>query len=100
MFMVIYFFKNIFKSTHSYVEDEIRSEISVQHFLPGPTDRMAALFPGSMSNHDHTFLVEDRYYLSARFWGDAYAFAQRFANMLNQRDENSKFSAPTNLQTS
>lgn len=70
-----------------YVEDEIRSEIGMQNFIPGPTDRMAALLPGNIENHEHTFLVEDRHYLSARFWGDAYAFSLRFSKLLTQKDE-------------
>ncbi len=48
---------------------------------------MAPLAPGTLTSHEHTFLVEDGHYLSARFWGDAYAFALRFARKLNEAED-------------
>ena len=38
----------------------------------------------TIAGNDHAFVYQDDNYLSARFWGDAYAFALRFGEMLEK----------------
>ncbi|MEH6634571.1 MAG: type 1 glutamine amidotransferase domain-containing protein [Halioglobus sp.] len=61
------------------VEDEVRKALSSDdNFLTGPS-------PLFRDDHEHLhrgFTVLDRNYLSARWPGDAYGFATRFAEML------------------
>eukprot|EP00743_Colponemidia_sp_Colp-15_P003763 GILK01004059.1.p1 GENE.GILK01004059.1~~GILK01004059.1.p1 ORF type:complete len:310 (+),score=21.81 GILK01004059.1:49-978(+) len=69
-----------------YCEDEVKQSLSTpENYIRGPWDFMAPLLPGSMSDHRHTFLVEDGNYLSARFWGDAVFYALRFAKKMEEQ---------------
>eukprot|EP00128_Syssomonas_multiformis_P017385 Colp12_sorted_trinity150504_noHs@15036 len=63
-----------------YVEGEVVNALeSESQWIRGPLDPLAVFFPGTLNDHKHAFVVEDGHYLSARFWGDAYLFALRFA---------------------
>jgi hypothetical protein len=41
---------------------------------------------GHAGDHRHAFVVQDGNYLSARWPGDAYLFAERFAELLSYAD--------------
>jgi len=59
-----------------YVQDEV--EPACPGFTSGPVDALAAFRPGSATSHAHAFVTHDNHYVSGRFWGDAYLFAQVF----------------------
>lgn len=66
-----------------YTEDEVRDAVGPAGvFDRGPLDPLAALLPGTDAGDARTYLVEDGQLLTARFWGDAYAFGKRFASKL------------------
>eukprot|EP01006_Ploeotia_vitrea_P039951 TRINITY_DN66392_c7_g1_i3.p1 TRINITY_DN66392_c7_g1~~TRINITY_DN66392_c7_g1_i3.p1 ORF type:complete len:612 (+),score=316.01 TRINITY_DN66392_c7_g1_i3:169-2004(+) len=66
-----------------YTEDEVTEQIGGDEFFErGPLDIWAPMSLGTRHNHRRTHLVQDGNYLSARFPGDAYAFALRFATTL------------------
>jgi putative intracellular protease/amidase len=68
----------------NYVEDEIIAGVGPDgRYDAGPVDILAPLLPGTWDDHSHTFLVDDGQLLTARFWGDTYIFAQKFAEKLN-----------------
>ena len=61
------------------VENEVTKALSsADNFLNGPTP----LLRDDQDHPDRGFTVRDRHYLSARWPGDAYAFARHFAAML------------------
>ena len=70
-----------YRTYDAYVEDEVRAALGepTSQFRRGPINL------GSRDSHGDfsaSFLVEHENYLSARWPGDAYAFAHRFAEML------------------
>jgi putative intracellular protease/amidase len=70
-----------YRTYDAYVEDEVRTALDdpERQFLRGPTnlgDR------GTMTNDEPAFVVDDGRYVSARWPGDAYAFARTFAAKL------------------
>ncbi len=71
-----------YRTYPAYVEDEVRAALSEPQgqFQRGPIN----LGNRDTSDDDApAFLVEDGHYLSARWPGDAYAFARRFVQMLS-----------------
>jgi putative intracellular protease/amidase len=68
-----------YRTYRAYVEDEVKSALAVpSHFVRGPrTNRR-----GTATDHGNAFVVEDGRYLSARWPGDAYLFAERFRSLL------------------
>ena len=68
-----------YRTYPAYVEDEVRSAlIDPAQFVRGPrTNRR-----GTATDHDDAFVVQDGRYLSARWPGDAYLFAERFSALL------------------
>jgi putative intracellular protease/amidase len=69
-----------YRTYRTYVEDEVRSALrDANDFVRGPR----ALFKRGTDVDDRpAFFVEDGNYLSARWPGDAYVFAKRFARQL------------------
>ena len=73
------------------MQEEVSSVLKESDdFIAGPIDLAAPLKPGRSQSHEHTFLVEDSHYVSARFWGDAYALGWRFAKKLNDYERKSR----------
>jgi putative intracellular protease/amidase len=69
-----------YRTYPAYVRDEVRAALDdPAQFEPGPR----TLRRGTHTDHRHAFAVEDRNYLSARWPGDSYLFAQRFAALLD-----------------
>ncbi|MCP5039464.1 MAG: thiamine biosynthesis protein ThiJ [bacterium] len=70
-----------YRTYEAYVEDEVRAGLDdpSTQFQRGPISIAAR---DSRGDESPSFLVEDQNYLSARWPGDAYAFARRFAEML------------------
>jgi putative intracellular protease/amidase len=68
-----------YRTYPAYVEDEVTSALAVpSQFVRGPrTNRR-----GTATDHRNAFVVEDGRYLSARWPGDAYLFAERFRSLL------------------
>lgn len=64
-----------YRTYPAYVEDEVTAALATpSQFLRGPrTSRR-----GTASDHTDAFVVQDGNYLSARWPGDAYLFAERF----------------------
>jgi putative intracellular protease/amidase len=75
-----------YRTYPAYVEDEVRA--ALEHpdtqFDRGP--RVLA-HRGTAEDDSHTFVVEDGRYVSARWPGDAYAFGQRFLDLVAGRSE-------------
>lgn len=62
-----------------YVEDEVVANLnSAGQFERGPRETGR----GTRNDHRHAFVVEDGNYVSARWPGDSYRFAQRFIDKL------------------
>ncbi|HEY6423177.1 MAG TPA: type 1 glutamine amidotransferase domain-containing protein [Pseudonocardiaceae bacterium] len=71
-----------YRTYQEYVEDEVTQALNdPSQFVRGPR----ALRRGSSANHGPAFVVEDRNYVSARWPGDAYLFAERFLALLEER---------------
>jgi putative intracellular protease/amidase len=69
-----------YRTYPSYVEDEVVAALDDRsQFEGGPP----ALKRGTATDHRHAFVVEDGRYVSARWPGDAYLFAQRFEALLS-----------------
>jgi hypothetical protein len=69
-----------YRTYPDYVQDEVRAALDdPAQFEPGPR----TLRRGTRTDHRHAFVVEDRNYLSARWPGDSYLFAQRFGALLD-----------------
>lgn len=69
-----------YRTYPAYVEDEVRAALihPDTQFQRGP----AELRRGTATDDTHAFTVLDGNYLSARWPGDAYLFARRFAELL------------------
>lgn len=62
-----------------YVEDEVVANLSSSdQFERGPRETKR----GTRTDHTHAFVVEDGNYVSARWPGDSYLFAERFIEKL------------------
>jgi len=69
-----------YRTYPAYVEDEVRATLaSPDHFERGPRTLSKR---GTRDDHTHAFVVEDGRYVSARWPGDAYLFAQKLADRL------------------
>jgi putative intracellular protease/amidase len=68
-----------YRTYPAYVEDEVTGALAnPAKFIRGPrTNRR-----GTSTDHTHAFVVEDGQYLSARWPGDAYLFAEQFRILL------------------
>lgn len=65
-----------YRTYDAYVEDEVRDVLAEPgHFERGPRELSER---GTATNHRPAFVVEDGQYVSARWPGDAYLFAERF----------------------
>lgn len=64
-----------YRTYPAYVQHEVTDALaSPDQFIRGPrTNRR-----GTATDHTHAFVVQDGHYLSARWPGDAYLFAERF----------------------
>jgi len=71
-----------YRTYHAYVEDEVRAALRqpTRQFRRGPISWGAR---DSRADLSPSFVVEDGNYLSARWPGDAYAFARRFIEKLD-----------------
>ncbi len=72
-----------YRTYPAYVEDEVIAGLDDPRQLergPRSTKR------GRAGDHRHAFVVEDGRYVSARWPGDAYLFAERFADLLTRAD--------------
>jgi putative intracellular protease/amidase len=68
-----------YRTYPAYVEDEVIAVLGdPRQFLRGPRTTKR----GSAGDHRHAFVVEDGNYVSARWPGDAYLFAERFDALL------------------
>jgi hypothetical protein len=67
-----------YRTYDAYVEDEVRAALddSQAQFQRGP---VVVSKRGTATNDGGAFVVEDGRYVSARWPGDAYLFARRFA---------------------
>ena len=71
-----------YRTYPAYVEDEVRSALDdPSQFERGP---FAGIRRGTRTDHGPAFVVEDGRYVSARWPGDAYLFAERFAALLDR----------------
>lgn len=70
-----------YRTYPAYVEDEVRAALTDPgaQFRRGPRELAAR---GTATDHTHAFTVTDRNYISARWPGDAYLFADRFLELL------------------
>jgi putative intracellular protease/amidase len=69
-----------YRTYPEYVEDEVRGVLrSEDQFVRGPR---AGTARGTDTDDEPAFVVEDGNYISARWPGDAYLFAKRFAALL------------------
>jgi putative intracellular protease/amidase len=70
-----------YRTYDAYVEDEVRAVLDdpEEQFVRGPFGRSKH---GTATDHRPAMVVEDGNYLSARWPGDAYLFASRFAERL------------------
>lgn len=70
-----------YRTYRAYVEDEVRAALaSPAQFIRGPrTSRR-----GTATDHANAFVVQDGCYLSARWPGDAYLFAERFRALIEE----------------
>jgi hypothetical protein len=70
-----------YRTYQVYVEDEVRGALDdPSQFVRGP---LTASRRGTASDDRAAFTVLDGRYLSARWPGDAYLFAQRFLELLS-----------------
>ena len=68
-----------YRTYPAYVEDEVVANLdNPDQFQRGPRETKR----GTRTDHRHAFVVEDGNYLSARWPGDAYLFAERFVEKL------------------
>ena len=70
-----------YRTYPEYVEDEVRAALEhpERQFERGPRVLSAR---GTAEDDTHAVVVQDGRYVSARWPGDAYAFAHRFASLL------------------
>lgn len=70
-----------YRTYPAYVQDEVTGVLNdAAQFQRGPR----TLRRGTRTDHAHAFVVEDGNYVSARWPGDSYLFAQRFIAHLEQ----------------
>jgi putative intracellular protease/amidase len=70
-----------YRTYPEYVEDEVVASLdSPDQFRRGPRETKR----GTRTDHRHAFVVEDGNYVSARWPGDAYLFAERFIERLGE----------------
>lgn len=73
---------NYYRTYPTYVEDEVVASLSSpDQFERGPRETKR----GSRTDHRHAFVVEDGNYISARWPGDSYLFAERFIDRLREQ---------------
>ncbi|MCP4003895.1 MAG: thiamine biosynthesis protein ThiJ [bacterium] len=83
-----------YRTYDAYVEEEVVDALaSVNDFARGP---ISLVTRGTRSNHTPAFTVEDGNYVSARWPGDSYLFAERFSHLLGLVDPYEK---PTDTST-
>lgn len=71
-----------YRTYPEYVEDEVRAALAdPAQFVRGPRTTRR----GTATDHTHAFVVRDDGYLSARWPGDAYLFAERFRALLEEQ---------------
>jgi putative intracellular protease/amidase len=69
-----------YRTYPAYVEAEVKQALQdPAQFIRGP---LTIGSRGTAQNDDHAFVVQDQNYVSARWPGDAYLFAQRFLQLL------------------
>lgn len=74
-----------YRTYDAYVEDEVREALAdPTHFVRGPRTLSKR---GTALDHRAAFVVEDGDYISARWPGDAYLFAERFRSRLEAPPE-------------
>jgi putative intracellular protease/amidase len=80
-FMTAWKLGRYYRTYDAYVEDEVRAALDdpTRQFVRGPFGQSAR---GTATDHGPAMVVEDGNYLSARWPGDAYLFANRFAERL------------------
>ena len=72
-----------YRTYPAYVQDEVIAGLNdARQFLRGPGNTKR----GNASDHRHAFVVQDGHYLSARWPGDAYLFAERFDELLTSAE--------------
>jgi putative intracellular protease/amidase len=72
-----------YRTYEAYVEDEVTAVLADPgQFVRGPLTQRR----GSATDDSAAFVVQDRNYLSARWPGDAYLFAERFRRLLQNSD--------------
>ena len=73
-----------YRTYPAYVEDEVRAALADPRlqFHRGPREFTRR---GTGTDHTHAFTVADGNYLSARWPGDAYLFADRYLELLSSR---------------
>jgi putative intracellular protease/amidase len=70
-----------YRTYRAYVEDEVRAALAdPAQFVRGPRTTRR----GTATDHADAFVVQDGGYLSARWPGDAYLFADRFRALIEQ----------------
>jgi hypothetical protein len=68
-----------YRTYPAYVQDEVVAALDdPRQFERGPRGTRR----GTADDHEHAFVVEDANYVSARWPGDAYLFAERFGDLL------------------
>ncbi len=80
-FMTAWKHGRYYRTYDAYVEEEVRAALDdpEKQFVRGPFGQTAR---GTATDHSPALVVEDGNYLSARWPGDAYLFASRFAERL------------------
>jgi putative intracellular protease/amidase len=80
-FMTAWKLGRYYRTYDAYVEDEVRAGLDdpAKQFVRGPFGQSAR---GTATDDTPALIVEDGNYLSARWPGDAYLFANRFAERL------------------
>jgi putative intracellular protease/amidase len=70
-----------YRTYPAYVEEEVRAALSeANQFVRGPR----TMRRGSATDHSAAFVAQDGNYLSARWPGDAYLFAERFRALIEE----------------
>ncbi len=64
-----------------YTQREVERS-GVRAFVSGPTNPLHTLYLSTEHDHSRSFTVRHGNVLTARFFGDAWAFGERFSRML------------------